>query len=394
MAVMKIAFLAIAVLLTVPSARALEFARPFGDFMVLPCGKPVPVRGTGDAGSEVRVSFDDTTLTARCGDDGAWMVTLPPRPPSAQGRELVVTDGNKRLALKDVLVGEVWLFSGQSNMDFPLSRATGGMEEAKTAGSFPAIRLMNLTGAPTDNRRYDEATFARLNVKDHFQGAWAVASESSASAISAVAWWTAKAIHQRKGIPIGVVENAVGGSGAEAWLPREVLAARTDYQPLSGNAWLDCDKIGAWARGRAKQNLGTRPDAMHPFRPGFLFESGVRPWCGFPFAGVAWYQGETNAEIPDDAWNERMITDLVKGWRGALGQKDLPFIMVQLPRIGGNDPLRAHWPQFRQVQARAAKRLPGVKLIVTQDLGWDSPDVHPPDKKPVAGRIAASIVES
>lgn len=393
MAGMRFVFLALAVLLSAPVLWALEFARPFGDFMVLPCGKPVPVWGTGRPGSEVRVSFGAATRTARCGDDGKWKLTLPQCPPSARGQELVLTDDSARLAIKDVLVGEVWLFSGQSNMDFPLSRATGGKEEAKSAGGFPAIRLMNLTGAPTDSRRYDDATLARLTVNDHFQGRWSVASEATASAISAVAWWTAKALHKRKGIPIGVVENAVGGSGAEAWLPREVLASRADYQPLLGNAWLDCEKIGAWARGRARQNLGTHPDAMHPFRPGFLFESGVRPWCGFPFAGVAWYQGETNAEIPDDAWNERMITDLVTGWRAALGNKDLPFLMVQLPRIGGNDPLRAHWPQFREVQARAAKRLPGVKLIITQDLGWDSPDVHPPDKLPVARRLAGLMVE-
>jgi sialate O-acetylesterase len=84
--------------------------------------------------------------------------------------------------------------------------------------------------------------------------------------------------------------------------------------------------------------------------------------------------------------------DLVVGWRAALKQPALPFIMVQLPRIGGNEPLRAHWPQFREIQARAAKRLTGVRLVVTQDLGWDSPNVHPPDKQPVADRLAAAIL--
>lgn len=390
---MKSATLALVVLMAVASARALEFARPFGDFMVLPCSQPVPVWGNGDAGSEVRVSFDGSTQSARCSDDGMWKLTLPARQPSAQGHELVLTDGNTRIVLKDVLVGEVWLFSGQSNMDFPLSKAIGGKQEAQAADGFPAIRLLNLTGAPTGNSPYTPEDFARLNVKEHFKGQWAIASASCASGISAVAWWTAKAIHQRKGIPIGVVENAVGGSGAEAWLPREVLASRAEYKGLLEDTWIGHEKIGAWARGRARQNLGTRLDAMHPFRPGFLYESGVRAWSGFPFAGVAWYQGETNAEIPDDAWNERMITDLITGWRAALHQKDLPFHMVQLPRIGGNDPLRAHWPQFREVQARAAKRLHGVRLIVTQDLGWDSPDVHPPDKKPVAERLARSIAD-
>ena len=380
-------------LLANPAARALELERPFGDLMVLPHGQSVPVWGKGAPGSDVTVSFGAQTKSAKCGNDGKWKVTLAPEAPSAEGRDLTVSSENLRVTLKDVLVGEVWLCSGQSNMDFPLAKAIGGKAEAATAGNFPGIRLLNLTGCPTDTRPYDNATLARLNTTDHFKGTWAVASEASASGSSAVAWWTAKAIHVRKKVPVGVVENAVGGSGAEAWLPREVLESRAEYQPLLADQWMDSEKIGLWARGRARRNLGCHGTAMHPFRPGFLFESGVRAWSGFPFKGVLWYQGETNAEIPDDAWNERMIVDLVSGWRAALGQSELPFFMVQLPRIGGNDPLRAYWPQFREVQARAAKRLPGVHLIVTRDLGWDSPNVHPPDKKPVADRLAAAIVD-
>src|SRR5690606_25755474 len=145
-----------------------------------------------------------------------------------------------------------------------------------------------------------------------------------------------------------------------------------------GDGWLESDRISPWARGRAKRNLGGRTASNHPFRPGFLFESGVSWWAGFPFETVLWYQGETNAEIRDDAWNGRLIRDLVTGWRRELGQPDLPCVMVQLPRIGGDDPLRRHWPAYREVQARAARALRGVTLVVTADLGWDSPDVHPP----------------
>jgi len=104
------------------------------------------------------------------------------------------------------------------------------------------------------------------------------------------------------------------------------------------------------------------------------------------------YQGESNAEIRDDRWNEALIVGLVSGWRRALDQPRLPFFMVQLPRIGGNNPLRAYWPEFREVQARAVKRLERAHLIVTHDLGWDSPDVHPPDKRPVASRLAAAML--
>jgi sialate O-acetylesterase len=194
-------------------------------------------------------------------------------------------------------------------------------------------------------------------------------------------------------VPVGLVDNAVGGSGTEAWLPREVLEARRDYQELLGDHWHDSENLSAWARGRAKRNLGSHVEASHPFKPGFLFESGLRDWAGFPFDGVFWYQGETNAEMNYAAWNERLITDLVLGWRKVLGEKDLPFFMIQLPRIGGNDPLRKFWPECRKAQATAAEKLTGVSLIVTEDLGYESPDVHPPEKRPVAMRLADAVMK-
>lgn len=371
--------------------QALEIARPFGDGMVLPSSRAFPVWGKAEAGSEVRVSFAGRVHEATCAADGTWRVQLPPEPPSAAGRVLTVESGGKSLSLGDVLTGEVWLFSGQSNMDFPLASAVGGKAAAADAGTRRQIRIFNLTGAPTGSLTYGETIIRRLNRNDHFEGHWQHASTASASAVSAIAWWTAVGIAERKGIPIGIVENAVGGSGTEAWLPLATLRSRTEYGPLLGNRWFECDKIGAWARGRASLNLAGNTNAPHPFKPGFLFESGVRWWSGFPFSGVVWYQGETNAEVADDKWNERLLVDLVVGWRKELGDSTLPFYLIQLPRIGGNDPLRARWPQYREVQARAADRLPRAYLVKTMDLGWDSPDVHPPDKKPVALRLVEAI---
>jgi sialate O-acetylesterase len=372
-------------------AAGLDLARPFGDHMVLPHGVRCPVWGRAEAGAAVEVRFGNHLERTRCGADGVWRVVLPAMPPAADARDLTVIFGDRRTVARDVLVGEVWLASGQSNMDFPLARAVGGKAEAAKAAELPSVRLFNLTGVPTDNREYGVAELGRLTAESHFGGVWQVASAESAGAVSAIAWWTGKAIHLQRKVPVGIVENAVGGSGAEAWLPREVLGSRAEYSGLLDDGWLDSGKIGAWARGRARRNLGSNTAAMHPFRPGFLFESGVSWWRGFPFAGVLWYQGETNAEVPDDAWNQRLIEDLVIGWRAGLDRRDLPFFMVQLPRIGGADPLRRFWPEFRAVQARAANRLSRVRLIVTEDLGWDSPDVHPPDKLPVARRLAEAV---
>lgn len=372
--------------------HALEFARPFGHSMVLPHGRTFEVWGKADSGKTVELRLGTFTIRTRSAADGSWRAKFGPLPVSTKPAHLVASCGNETSSLDDILVGEVWLCSGQSNMDFPLSQAIGGSAAAAKAAEFPLIRLCNLSPVHTRDAPYGAADFKRLNPRDHFEGTWAKATPREAARVSAVAWWTATLVHQQHpGIPIGLVENAVGGSGAEAWLPRETLESRKDYRELLGNAWLESDHIGAWTVGRARRNLGKQRDAMHPFRPSFLFESGVRWWTGFSFHRVLWYQGESNAEVADDAWNERLIVDLVQGWRSALHDADLPFIMVQLPRIGGNDPLRARWPEFREVQSRATSKLDHVTLVATQDLGWDSPNVHPPDKLPVARRLADAV---
>lgn len=370
---------------------ALIPARPFADHMVLPMGRETPVWGIAAPGTEVAIRFGTRSAHGKADMRGNWRITLNDLSASAESRDLEIISGNERIILRDVLVGEVWLCSGQSNIDFPLAKAVGGRQEAAEAGSFPAIRLMNLTGTCTSPRKYGDAEMRRLVPDLFFTGTWQVASEKSALEFSAVGWWTGKTIHLTKSMPVGLIDNSVGGSGAEAWLPREVLESRKKYAELIGEAWIYSERIGNWTRGRAKLNLGGKP-GNHPYRPGFLFDSGTRWWQGFPLTGVLWYQGETSAEILDDAWNEGLITDLVQGWRKVLAQPELPFFMVQLPRIGGNDPLRRGWPQFRAVQASAASKLKNVSLIETVDLGWDSPDVHPPDKRPVGERLGKAAV--
>jgi sialate O-acetylesterase len=380
------------VFLPMLAGAELRLARPFGDHMVLPGGDQTPVWGEAAPGETVTVRFGGQTARAEADGAGKWKVFLAKLEAESVGRELVVSAGDERVILRDVLVGEVWLCSGQSNMDFPLERAIGGRDEAKAADDFPAIRLLDLGGVHTAARAYGAAERARLSPEAYFHGGWQRATEVSALGFSAVGWWAGRVMYERGNIPIGLIDNSVGGSGAEAWLPREILESWQGYADLLDERWLESARVSAWARGRAKLNLGGH-GGDHPFRPGFLYEAGVAWWRGFPLTGVLWYQGETNAEIDDEVWNERLLRDLVGGWRAGLERVDLPFFMVQLPRIGGSDPLRRHWPRFREVQARVAADLPHVTLIQTTDLGWDSPDVHPPDKRPVGERLgeAASV---
>ncbi|MFM7181959.1 MAG: sialate O-acetylesterase [Verrucomicrobiales bacterium] len=368
-------------------------ARPFADHMVLPMEKPAPIWGKASPFAEVEIRFADHVMRGKADAEGKWSLVLPALSASSGGRDLTIVSGNETLVLRDILVGQVWLCSGQSNMDFPLAKAVGGKEEATLAAEFPAIRLLNLTGTHTSARAYTPAELNRLTPGKFFEGKWQTVTPESASTFSAVGWWAGKTIHRAKGVPVGLIDNSVGGSGAEAWLPQEMLLSRHDYTSLMGDNWLESPRVSAWARGRAKLNLGGASTIDHPFRPGFLFDAGTRDWAKFPLTGVLWYQGETNAEIIDDEWNKLLLTDLVSGWRKVLGQTELPFFMVQLPRIGGDDPLRKGWPQFRAVQATVVKELPHVSLIQTIDLGWDSPDVHPPDKRPIGERLGQAVAK-
>jgi sialate O-acetylesterase len=372
----------------------LELGRIFSDHMVLPMGREVPVWGRGDEGAEVEVRFGGVRVVGEVDGGGEWRVALPAMGADGEGRELVISSGEERVVIEDVLVGRVWMCSGQSNMDFPLARAVGGREGFGDSKEPGQIRLFNLTGVRTDGRVYGDAEYARLGGGECFEGEWRVADAAGAGRFSAIGWWFGCVMQERLGVPVGLVENAVGGSGTEAWLPIERLKAREEYAELTGDGWLESERMSAWARGRARLNLGGRLEVPHPFKPGYLFESGVRMFAGFPFDGVLWYQGETNSEVADVDWNGWLMEDLVRGWREVLGVGELPFFMVQLPRIGGDDPLRAHWPSYRAAQAAVAARVPGVRLVVTQDLGWDSPDVHPPDKRPVAMRLADAVMEA
>jgi sialate O-acetylesterase len=339
------------------------------------------------------VTFGDTRASTTADADGSWCARFPAMQASFNPRTLTARTTHGSVRLDDILVGEIWLCAGQSNMDFPLGRAVGGSVEMARSGEFAGIRVLDFSGVATSARRYNDVEMARMNPANYYEGRWQKASPDTVSGFSAVAWWAGKRIHEERKVPVGLIDVSVGGSGAEAWLPRERLRARTAYAGLLEDGWLESERVSSWARGRASLNLGGR-GVNHPFRPGFLFEAGVRGWRGFPLSGVMWYQGETNAEIHDDEWNETLITDLVSGWREVLEMPDLPFFMVQLPRIGGNDPLRRWWPEFRAVQARAASKLAGVTLVETQDLGWDSPDVHPPDKKPVGERLGQAVLDA
>ncbi len=359
----------------------------FGSHMVLPRDREVTVSGTTDKPSEpIEVTFGDAKVRATV-RGGTWKAVLPAMPASATGRELTVAQGEAKTTLNDVLVGEVWLASGQSNMLFRLNQSEGGARAIADSAN-PLFRFYHAEPqVHTNPASYGERERNLLKKGRMFAGSWAKSSPATTPRMSAVGYYFGQKLQKLLGVPVGVVHTSVGGAEMMAYMP-ESQFKKKPYKACATSSWLDSPSISAWVRGRARRNIGSDLEAPHPYKPGYLFGTGIAPWKNFPLAGVVWYQGESDAEIPDVAQNKKVLSDMILAWREAFGSPELPFLMVQLPRINDGAPLRAYWPEFRQVQAEVAAELPCVACVTTLDLGSTNADVHPPRKMEVGERLA------
>lgn len=379
-------------LLVAPLAAALRLASPFTDHAVLQREQPVPVWGWAEPGANVTVTFGGQTKTAvATAPDGLWRVTLDPLAASAEPSLLEIVAGAERLTLTDVLVGEVWLTSGQSNMVFTLSKSRyrwAGVinEEAEIAAAdFPLIRMFTAG----DQKAYEpQATVP---------GAWQPCTPANAPAWSAIGYFFARELHRELGgVPVGVITSAFGASCAQAWIRREVMQDdpafkavldRFDEQ-VRGHTEPTADELADWERAvelaKAEKRRAPRRPGQDPVQdqhnPTVMFNGMIAPLVPYAVRGFLWYQGESITQPRElfPRWNERLITD----WRALWGDDEKPFLFCQLAALANN----SNSPQVRAWQAEAL-RLPGTGMAVTIDVG-DEKDVHPHDKAPVGRRLA------
>lgn len=381
---MKLKALLLPLLLASFASAELSVDPIYASHMVLQHGKPVAISGTSDKSAPVSVSFAGQTVKAKVAK-GKWQATLQPLDINAEGAELTIAQNEDTLTLEDVLVGEVWLASGQSNMLWRLNQT--GDKNAIAQSSNPQFRFYHAEPqVSTASVVYGPEDIKKLEEGGMYEGSWAVSSPETCPRMSAVGFYFGQTLQKELGIPVGVIHTSLGGSEMIAWIPTATLKSK--YRDALGHQWTESKYMTPWLRSRAKQNTASNPSLPHPFKPAFLFESGIAPWKNFPIAGVIWYQGESDAENQNQQQNRRLLKDLIASWRGFFGQEQLPFLMVQLPRINDKTPLRQFWPEFRQVQEQVAQTVPHVFRSVTLDLGSKNSDVHPPRKKEVGERLA------
>ena len=357
----------------------LSVAEIFGSHMVLQRNKPIPVWGKADRDQEVSVTFAGTTLKTRSDQYGNWKVIFPARKEGGP-YELKVISGSKQIAFDDILLGEVWICSGQSNMTFKLSEAATGANDISSAAN-PQIRLFNMkTADPSIRDAWDADVLQRINNLEYIGAGWQECTPETAASFSAVAYYFGKKLQEELKVPVGLIHNSKGGSPAEAWIDRRTL----EFDPILADLLQDWKKnplIGQWCRDRGIHNtsLAENPLQRHPYEPAYLFESCMQPWVGFPLKGAIWYQGEAN--VHNVALHENLLTSLVGSWRSYWGN-DFSFYYTQLSSFQS-----PAWPHFRDSQRKLMEKIPATGMAVTTDLG-DSLDIHPRKKKEVGERLA------
>lgn len=368
----------------------LKVAAVFNDHMVLQRHMPIPIWGTAAAGSELVIRFNGETVKATSDYNGHWKVKLAAM--NAGGPyQMDISSGDASMMFTDILIGEVWLCSGQSNMEWPLKNTIKGAVEL-TQAQHSNIRLFHLKKKHnTYKTPYTEEELVSFSEKDFFnQAKWELCNEETAAEFSGVGYFFGKALHDSLNIPIGLIQAAVGGSPAQSWISQNAMASHPQLQSLVSfpphKNWLDSEIIHPWLAERAQENwanwqqIDNEALPGHPFAPSYLYASAIKPLAPYAIRGVIWYQGESNATHPDSYLP--LMESLLRDWRNLWGQGGFPFYFVQLPKIGN----RSLWPEFREAQAKCLS-LPNTGMIITIDQGHPT-DVHPRQKEVIGQRLS------
>jgi sialate O-acetylesterase len=351
-----------------PARGDVKLPSLFGSHMVLQRGQKDRIWGKADPGEEVTVTIDHQVKTAKAGPDGKWLVTLDPMP--AGGPHTLTIVGENTITLGDILVGEVWLCSGQSNMEWPVASANDADLESRTA-DMPSIRLISVPKVGTQEPQ------------DDFVGKWEVCTPETVKSFSAVGYFFGRQLSRTLDVPIGLIDDAWGGSACEAWVRRDVLAADSRYVALL-DRWKKIESGDQAAQGQPK-NIKALLSGNS--RPGNIYNGVLKPTIGYGMRGVIWYQGESNASR---AYQYRDLFPLmIQSWRDEWQIGDFPFYWVQLAdyRAEKPEPAESDWAELREAQTMTLSRLPNTGQAVIIDLG-EVQDIHPRNKQDVGKRLA------
>ncbi|HEY9046971.1 MAG TPA: sialate O-acetylesterase [Ohtaekwangia sp.] len=336
----------------IASAEAqLRLPSLFDNHMILQQQSPIPIWGWSHPSQDItiHVSWDTTTIKTKSDNTTYWSATLYTPPASNKPYTITIQAGGEQRVLQDVLVGEVWLCSGQSNMEWSMENSADG-KQAMAQANDPAIRLFHVSKSA--------ASFPQV----HGEGTWRVCTPESVKYFSAVGYFFAKKLQQNLNIPVGLINASWGGTPAETWTPEEIINADATLKAAA-------DKQG-----------DDRP--WCPSRPGVVFNAMINPIIPFRIAGTLWYQGESNTGTPETY--KQLMEAMVASWRKEF-LNEFPFYYVQIAPYadyGGEGGVLLREQQVKMLQ------IPNSGLVVISDLVENVKDIHPKFKKPVGERLA------
>ena len=356
----------------------------WSDHAVVQRGMPLRVWGSASAGEKVTVRFRNAEATETADRLGRWEVDLPAG--EAGGPFTMEIEGENKIGLSDILVGDVWLASGQSNMEFGFSGALHAEQELKDADQ-PKIRLFQVNKRSSD-----------FPQDDVLAKSWTPCTPTTVADFSAVAYFFARNIQADQHVPIGLIEADWGGTPGEAWTSLKALAQDASLMPAWDN-WADmAEKEPAVLLERALEDKARQeasaagnPAPAFPWRPelrswlpGGDFNGMIAPLVKFRVRGFLWYQGESNASIERSYYYDRLMAAMIHDWRNRWQEGDIPFLLVQLANYTSSPDSK--WPELREAQRRTLS-VNQTGMAVTIDIG-DPNDIHPKNKQEVGRRLS------
>ncbi len=371
------------VLLLSAAASGVSLPKIFGDHMVLQQGMALPVWGTAEPGERIEVIFGDDRAETRAGDDGRWMVRLPARTAGTEPLRLIVSGEKERIEFTDVLVGEVWLLGGQSNMVWPLERCEEAEEVIASASDYPEIRLFQI------------GRMGAFTPQSDCNGEWRVMSPAAVRMFSGIGCFFGIDLFKRYRQPVGLISGNCSGTNANVWISREELEKNFPHYASQLDRYIAelpeklqkyNEAFHKWETQPPEQrgNKPAKPGPNHRL-PANLFNAMINPIIPYAIRGVLWYQGESNEYAPLEY--RKLMEVLLTEWRRRWGQGDFPFFFVQLSsyRQKTPEPVYSGWAMVREAQA-ALLKYPNTGMALTIDIG-EADSLHPRNKRAVAERL-------
>jgi sialate O-acetylesterase len=360
------------------------------DHMVLQRNRPIHLWGWAAPGESVTATLQSATASTKADALGKWSLYLAPQPAGGP-YQINITGPTNAITLSDVMLGDVWFASGQSNMQLPLmgfpgsAVVTNGDQEIRNA-THPELRLLHIPDAASPYPQQDQPA------------TWTLCTPQTAATFSAAAYFFGREIAAREHVTVGLIDSTWGGSPAEAWISMDTLGSDAALMPVFSewahlsDDYLDDARIiarekredlAARAAGRPLPEHGWHPD-LNSWDPAWLYNGMVAPAINYPIKGVIWYQGETNSANERASMYERIFSALITDWRKQWQQGTFPFLYVQISSYTSTP--QETWAVVREAQRRTLK-LANTAMVVTTDIGTPA-NVHPPDKQDVGHRLA------